>query len=227
MTHFIFPPAAPTVVPVAGGGLFPVRRVFCVGQNYADHVREMGSDPSRGSPVFFTKPADAITTAPTVPYPPATENLHYEAELVVALGEAGANIDKAKALDYIYGYTVGCDLTRRYLQAEATTGGRPWDRAKGFDFSGAVGVIHPVEEIGHPTNGAITLSVNGSQRQKGDLDQMIWSVPEIIAALSHYVHLAPGDLIFTGTPAGVGALVKGDRVDMTVDGVTSHVFAII
>jgi fumarylpyruvate hydrolase len=227
MTFFVFPPPAPTLVPVSGGGLFPVRRVFCVGQNYAEHAREMGSDPVREPPVFFTKPADAITTSPTVPFPPATQNLHFEGELVVAIGKAGSAIEPGKALEHVFGYTVGCDLTRRDLQAAAKKGGRPWDMAKAFDYSGAVGAVHPADEIGHPARGVITLSINGVVRQKGDIGEMIWSIPEVIAALSNYVRLAPGDLIFTGTPAGVGQLVKGDRVDVKVDGVTTHVFTLV
>ncbi|PKU21799.1 fumarylacetoacetate hydrolase family protein [Telmatospirillum siberiense] len=227
MTFFVFPPPAPVVLPVSGGGLFPVRRVFCVGRNYADHVREMGNDPDREPPVFFTKPADAITTLPTVPFPSATQNLHYEGELVVAIGKGGDAIPATAALEHVYGYTVGCDLTRRDLQSAAKKAGQPWDMGKGFDFSGPVGVLHPVEEIGHPATGAITLSVNGAAKQQGDIGQMIWSVSEVIAALSEYVHLAPGDLIFTGTPAGVGQVVKGDRIEIHVDGVTTHVFTLV
>lgn len=227
MTFFVFPPPAPTVLPVSGGGLFPVRRVFCVGRNYADHAREMGNDPDREPPVFFTKPADAITTCPNIPFPSATQNLHYEGELVVAIGKGGAEISPAKALDHVYGYSVGCDLTRRDLQGAAKKAGQPWDMGKAFDFSGPVGVVHPVEEIGHPTSGAITLSVNGAIKQQGDIAQMIWSIPEVIASLSKYVHLAPGDLIFTGTPAGVGPVNKGDRVEVHVDGVTTHVFTLV
>ncbi|HXP98135.1 MAG TPA: fumarylacetoacetate hydrolase family protein [Telmatospirillum sp.] len=227
MTFFVFPPPAPTVLPVSGGGLFPVRRVFCVGRNYADHAREMGNDPDREPPVFFTKPADAITTLPTVPYPSATQNLHYEGELVVAIGKDGSKIAPAKALEHVFGYSVGCDLTRRDLQAAAKKGGQPWDMGKAFDFSGPVGVLHPVEEIGHPSAGAITLSVNGIPKQQGDIAQMIYPIPEIIAALSKYVHLAPGDLIFTGTPAGVGPVIKGDRVEIHVDGVTTHSFTLV
>jgi fumarylpyruvate hydrolase len=226
MAFFVFPPAAPTLIPVAGGGLFPVRRVFCVAQNYAEHVREMGSDPNRQAPCFFTKPADAVTTAPIVPFPPATRRLDYECELVAAIGAAGAAIAVDKALDHVFAYTVGCDLTRRDLQAEAKKAGRPWDMAKGFDFSAAVGALHPAADIGHPSSGRISLAVNGAERQRGDLSQMIWSVPEIIAALSGYVTLAPGDLLFTGTPAGIGPLAPGDRVDMAIEDVTTHSFTL-
>lgn len=226
MTFFAFPPAAPTVMPVAGGGLFPVRRVFCVGQNYSDHAREMGSNPERDPPFFFTKPADAVTCAPKVPFPPKTQRLDYEGELVVAIGQAGAEIDRGKALEHVFGYTVGCDLTRRDLQAEAKKTGRPWDMAKGFDFSAAVGVLHPVSEVGHPQRGCVRLTVNGEQKQKGDLSDMTWPTPDIIAFLSSYVRLEPGDLIFTGTPSGVGPLNRGDTVEVSVEGVTSHLFTL-
>ena len=227
MAEFVIPPAEPRVLPVSGGGAFPVRRVFCVGQNYSDHAREMGSDPDRQPPFFFTKPADAVTCAPTVPYPPQTERLDYEGELVVAIGVGGANIAPDAAKRYIFGYTVGCDLTRRDLQAEAKKAGRPWDMAKGFDFSAAVGVIHPVAEVGHPHKGVIKLTVNGEEKQRGNLSQMTWAVPEILAYLSTYVTLAPGDLVFTGTPAGVGALNRGDKVAVMVEGVTQHQFTVI
>ena len=227
MTFFVFPPPAPTVMPVAGGGLFPVRRVFCVGQNYADHAHEMGGDPTRDPPFFFTKPSDAVTCAPKVPFPVQTERLDYEGELVVALGAGGANVPVDRTLDLVFGYTVGCDLTRRDLQFAAKKAGRPWDMAKGFDFSAAVGVVHSSLEIGHPTKGLIRLTVNGTERQKSDLSHMIWTVPEILAHLSTFVALAPGDLVFTGTPGGVGPLAKGDVVEVSVAGVTSHLFSIV
>ncbi|MTJ81344.1 MAG: fumarylacetoacetate hydrolase family protein [Telmatospirillum sp.] len=227
MTYFVFPPSAPTVLPVSGGGLLPVRRVFCVGRNYPDHVREMGNDPAREPPVFFTKPADAVTTRPTIPFPPATDNLHYEGELVVVIGRDGRSVPEAAAKDIIFGYTVGCDLTRRDLQTAAKKAGQPWDMGKAFDFSAPVGVVHPADEIGHPAKGTIRLSVNGAEKQRGDIADMIWSVPEIVSCLSGLVHLAPGDLIFTGTPAGVGRLFKGDRVEIAVEGVTSHVFTVV
>jgi fumarylpyruvate hydrolase len=226
MPFFVFPPPAPTVLPVSGGGLFPIRRVYCVGRNYAEHAREMGSDPDREPPFFFAKPADAVTCGPKVPYPPQTNQVDHEGELVVAIGTAGADIDPAQALEHVYGYTVGCDLTRRDLQAEAKKTGRPWDMAKGFDCSAAVGVLHPASEIGHPDKGAISLTVNREEKQSGDLSQMIWSVAEIIAHLSRFVRLEAGDLIFTGTPSGVGPVVRGDRVEIRVAGVTSHVFTV-
>lgn len=227
MTTFVIPPVAPTVLTVTGGGQFPVRRIFCVGQNYADHAREMGGDPDRAPPFFFTKPTDAVTSAPQVPFAPATNRLDYEGELVVCLGSGGANVPVDRATDLIWGYAVGCDLTRRDLQADAKKAGRPWDMAKGFDFSAAIGDAVAAAKVGHPAKGAITLAVNGVEKQKGDLDQMIWSIPEIIATLSNFVTLAAGDLIFTGTPAGVGPLAKGDKVEIFVEGIGRHAFSLV
>ena len=219
MSSFVLPPAPPTVVPTSSGDLFPVRRVFCVGRNYADHAREMGSDPNREPPFFFAKPADAIVGGGAVPYPPATANLHHEVELVAAIGRGGADIAVESALEHVWGYTVGLDLTRRDMQEVAKKGGRPWDMAKGFDASGPVGVLRPVTEIGHPARGAVTLDVSGQRRQTGDVSDMIWSVAEVVAHLSGLVTLAPGDLIFTGTPAGVGAVSRGDRLEARIEGV--------
>lgn len=219
MPSFVLPPPSPTVVLTSAGDLFPVRRVFCVGRNYGDHAREMGSDPDREPPFFFAKPADAIVGGGPVAYPPATANLHHEVELVAAIGNGGGAIAAEAALEHVWGYTVGLDLTRRDLQDVAKKGGRPWDMAKGFDASGPVGVLRPVSEIGHPARGAITLEVNRQRRQSGDIADMIWSVAEVIAHLSGLVTLAPGDLIFTGTPAGVGPVVRGDRLEARVEGV--------
>lgn len=219
MAEFVIPPPERAAVPVAGGGLFPVRRIFCVGRNYAAHAREMGSDPEREPPFFFTKPADAIVTGGAdTPYPPATANLHHEVELVVAIGQAGADIAPAAALGHVFGYAVGIDLTRRDLQDTAKSTRRPWDMAKGFDASAPIGDILPVRGQ-HPEAGAITLKVNGELRQQGDLKDQIWAVPEIIAALSSLVRLAPGDLIFTGTPDGVGPLRPGDVLEGAIAGV--------
>ncbi|CUS44372.1 Fumarylacetoacetate hydrolase family protein [hydrothermal vent metagenome] len=195
---------------------FPVRRIFCVGQNYADHAREMGSDPDRQKPFFFTKPADAVVDSGSVlPFPGRTADLHHEVELVVALSGGGTDIPVADAAGLIFGYAAGLDLTRRDLQAEAKKAGRPWDMAKGFDRSAPVGPLTPCAP---PASGAISLTINGTQRQSGTLDQMIWSTPEIIAELSTYVDLRPGDLIFTGTPAGVGPILRGDRLEAMVEG---------
>lgn len=224
--NYVFPPAATASLPVAGtGSRFPVRRVFCVGRNYAEHAREMGAaDQAAGlePPFFFMKPGDAVVTGEgeiVVSYPPLTHNLHHEVELVVALGSGGANVtvDAAKAM--IFGYSVGLDLTRRDIQARAKEKGHPWDMGKGFDQSAVSGVIQPAADIGHPASGRIWLSVNGQLRQEGDLDQMMWKVAEVIANLSTSVRLAAGDLIYTGTPAGVGPIVPGDLLEAGVDGV--------
>jgi fumarylpyruvate hydrolase len=212
--------AAPplTTLPVDGDERrFPVRRVFCVGRNYAGHAREMGHDPDREPPFFFTKPADAVVPGGgAIPYPPATRDLHHEVELVVALGKGGLDIAEAQALAHVFGYAVGIDLTRRDLQAEAKKLARPWDMAKGFDNSAPISSLVPAARIGHPSAGRIMLSVNGETRQDGDLGQMTWDVPHILAHLSTLVELRPGDLIFTGTPAGVGAVKRGDRIEGTI-----------
>jgi len=219
MHDFVLPPPPAITVPVATGALFPVRRIFCVGRNYAAHVREMGND-TRDPPFFFTKPADAVVThGAATPYPTATQNLHHEMELVVAIGQGGAHIAVDDALAHVFGYAAGLDLTRRDLQDEAKSLRRPWDMSKGFDASAPIGAIAPAAEIGHPATGAITLHVNGQPRQSGDLADQIWPVPEIIAALSKLIHLAPGDLIFTGTPEGVGQLQKGDLAEGAIAGI--------
>jgi fumarylpyruvate hydrolase len=196
---------------------FPVRRIFCVGQNYAEHAREMGSDPNRQPPFFFTKPADAVVASGlTLPFPTKTANLHHEVELVVALCRGGVQLKPSDTGSMIFGYAVGIDLTRRDMQAEAKKTGRPWDMAKGFDHSAPIGPLtrgHP------PSQGAIALTIDDHVRQAGDLADMIWSVSDIIAFLSTYVALAPGDLIFTGTPAGVGPIQRGERVRGTIAGI--------
>jgi fumarylpyruvate hydrolase len=219
MNTFCFPPETPPSVAVtATPRRFPVHRIYCVGRNYADHVREMGADPQREPPVFFTKPADAIVAnGAAVPYPPATANLQHEIELVVALGSGGHDIPVAQGLSHVFGYAAGNDLTRRDLQAAAKARGQPWDAAKGFDFSAPLAAIRPVAD-GHPTHGRIWLEVNGVLRQESDVSQMLWDVPHIIAALSRLYELRAGDLIFTGTPAGVGALQVGDRIEGGVEG---------
>jgi fumarylpyruvate hydrolase len=220
MAEYVFEPLPAPAAPVRGGRLFPVRRIFCVGRNYAAHAREMGSDPDREPPFFFAKPADAIVTAGAdTPYPPATANFHHEMELVVAIGTGGRDIAPDTALGHVFGYAAGLDLTRRDLQNAAKASGRPWDMGKGFDHSAPIGEIAPAAEIGHPAAGAITLTVNGETRQRGDLSDQIWPVPDMIAALSRLVTLAPGDLIFTGTPDGVGPLVRGDMAEGAIDGV--------
>ena len=219
MADFLFAPPNPVTIPIARGGLFAVRRIYCVGRNYAEHIREMGND-ERDPPFFFAKPADAVVVAgAAMPYPPQTNDLHHEIELVVAIGKDGENISKDTALDHVYGYAAGLDMTRRDLQASAKKAGRPWEMAKAFDQSAPIGTIEPASAIGHPASGAITLSVNGEQRQQGDLGDQIWSVAEAIAYLSQFVALKAGDLIMTGTPAGVGAVVKGDVLEGTIAGV--------
>ncbi|AIB13048.1 fumarylacetoacetate hydrolase [Azospirillum argentinense] len=209
-------------VPVAGGDPFPVRRIYCVGRNYAAHAREMGADPDREPPFFFMKPADAIVADGTaIPYPPRTANLHHEIELVVAIGTGGRNIPVERALDHVYGYGVGLDMTRRDLQNAAKKEGKPWDMGKGFDQSAPCGTLRRAADIGHPDKGSVTLSVNGELRQKGDLADLIWSVSETISYLSGLVELQSGDLIYTGTPEGVGPVVAGDRLEGAVEGVGS------
>lgn len=211
---FLFEPQAPTGVPIVGqSAAFPVRRVYCVGRNYAAHAREMGKDPDKEPPFFFMKPADAIVPGGgDIHYPPGTRNYHHEIELVVALRSGGHRIPVASALDHVYGYAIGLDMTRRDLQIASRDMGRPWDFGKSFDESGPLGPIFPVATHGHRTEGEIVLEVNGEVRQRGDLRDLIWSVPETISFLSDYYVLAPGDLIFTGTPAGVGAVVPGDEL---------------
>ncbi|MGH8179285.1 MAG: fumarylacetoacetate hydrolase family protein [Steroidobacter sp.] len=222
---FVFPPPAIPSVEIKGRSeRFAVHRIYCVGRNYAAHAREMGKDPDREPPFFFTKPADAIVpNNTTIPYPSRTANLHHEIELVLALGKGGKNIAAATALELVYGYAVGNDFTRRDLQFEARDQGRPWDTSKGFDRSAAITAISPATETGHFQKGRIWLSVNGETRQNADLSELIWSVPEIIAELSTLFELAPGDLIYTGTPAGVGAVKSGDRLEGGVDGLDTLV----
>jgi fumarylpyruvate hydrolase len=193
-----------------------------VGRNYAAHAREMGKDPDRDPPFFFTKPADAVVMdGETVAYPPETENFHYEAELVAVIGTAGTNITEEDSLNHVWGYAVGNDLTRRDLQLKAREQGRPWDWGKAFDRSAVIGPVYPVSKVGHLDKGAITLTVNGETKQNADLAELIWSVPEIISILSHSIALEPGDLIMTGTPAGVGAMVEGDICVVSIDGLGS------
>ncbi|HLJ64060.1 MAG TPA: fumarylacetoacetate hydrolase family protein [Stellaceae bacterium] len=218
-TPFAPPPAA--LVPIVGGGSFPVHRIYCVGRNYAAHAREMGHDPDREPPFFFMKPADAVVpTGSTIPYPPKTKDYQHEIELVVALGKGGANVPVARAQDLVFGYATGLDMTRRDLQGEAKKLGRPWDLGKGFDHSAPIAPITPAAKLGRLDKGSIWLKVNGVVRQKSDITHLIWSVAETISTLSDFVTLAPGDLIFSGTPEGVAAVVKGDRLEGHVDGLS-------
>lgn len=225
-------PAAPArpftvtqpTVPIAGSGaVFPVRRIYCIGRNYAAHAREMGSDPTREPPFFFQKPSDAVQfVAPGVatdhPYPPLTRNYHYELELVAALHQGGRNVPVEKALDLVYGYAVGLDMTRRDLQRSMGDQKKPWEIGKSFDRSAPIGPIHPVAQVGHFTQGAITLKVNGAVKQDANLNQMIWSVAEQISKLSEAFELLPGDLIFSGTPENVGPVVPGDVMEGVIAG---------
>lgn len=214
-------PRHPTL-PVAGRDeRFPVNRVFCVGRNYAAHAREMGKDPEREPPFFFMKPANAVVDAssPTrVPYPSKTTNYHHEIELVVAIGRSGSDIPIAEALAHVYGYAVGLDMTRRDLQLEARDKGRPWEFGKSFAQSAPIGALHRAQDIGHPSAARISLAVNGQPRQASDIAKLIWSVAECVATLSEYEALEPGDLIMTGTPEGVNAVVAGDVMHGTIDG---------
>lgn len=220
-----FPAPAPVLVPVAGGGQFPVRRVYCVGRNYAEHAQEMGHS-GREPPFFFMKPADALVPVAegetgSVDYPTLTANLHHEIELVVAIGTGGRDIAAADAATHIWGYAVGLDMTRRDLQNAMKKEGRPWEIGKAFEQSAPIGPIVPKTQCGELTRGAITLDVNGQRRQTGDLSDLIWSVAETIEQLSRAWTLAPGDLIFTGTPAGVGAVQRGDVLEGAVQGLPS------
>ena len=219
--EFVIPaPPTPTLAVEGEKGRFPVFRIFCVGRNYAEHAREMGHDPNREPPFFFMKPASAVVTDNAdFPYPSATKDVHHEMELVVAIGKGGANIPAAKALDHVYGYAVGLDMTRRDLQGEAKKMGRPWEMGKSFDNSAPCTALKTAAMVGHPAKGAIWLKVNGKITQEGDLSQMIWNVPETISYLSQLITLRAGDLIMSGTPAGVGPVKAGDRLEGHVDGV--------
>jgi fumarylpyruvate hydrolase len=224
MSLYAFPPEPQVAVPVAGRDtLFPVRRLYCVGRNYAAHAREMGFDPDREPPFFFCKPDNSLVVAPpgqTVefPYPPQSANVHHEIELVVAIGRSGRDIPVEQALAHVYGYAVGLDMTRRDLQFKMRDKGRPWELGKAFDHSAPIGWIHAAEDIGHPASGVVWLQVDGVDRQRSDINALIWSVPEVIANLSTYFALQPGDLIYTGTPEGVGPVVRGQTMRGGIDG---------
>jgi fumarylpyruvate hydrolase len=226
---YVFTPAPTPTLPIVGSqALFPVHRIYCVGRNFADHAIEMGHDPNKEPPFFFQKNPDTLVLAGRdFPYPPETKDVHHEVELVVALKSGGDNIPLEQALDCVYGYAVGLDMTRRDLQGEAKKLGRPWETGKAFENSAPCGPLHPVAEVGHPTQGAVWLKVNGETRQNGDLNQMIWKVPEMISYLSRLFTLQPGDLIFAGTPAGVGAIVQGDEMVAHVEGVDEVTFKVV
>lgn len=221
MSATVIPAPQPVLLPVEGTNeTFPVRRVYCVGRNYADHAIEMGHDPSREPPFFFQKnPDNLLPAGHDFPYPPLSSNVHYEVECVVALKSGGSNISVENALDHVWGYGVGIDMTRRDMQDGLKKMGRSWEGAKAFEFSAPISPLVPASKIGHPDKGAVWLDVNGARKQSGDLDQMIWKTAEIIAELSKVFTLAAGDVIMTGTPAGVGPVVKGDVMECGVDGV--------
>jgi fumarylpyruvate hydrolase len=223
MSETVIPLPAPVLLPIEGSdAFFPVRRVYCVGRNYADHAIEMGHDPSREAPFFFQKNSDnLLPPGSDFPYPPLSSDVHFEVECIVALKSGGADIAVENALDCVYGYGAGIDFTRRDVQDLAKKAGRPWEAAKAFEHSAPVTALLPAERIGHPGEGAVWLEVNGTRRQSGDLNQMIWKVPEIIAELSKLFVLAPGDVIMTGTPAGVGPVSRGDTVTCGVEGVAT------
>jgi fumarylpyruvate hydrolase len=220
MTQYLFQPTQASVAIADTEQRLAVRRIICVGRNYAAHAREMGKDPDKEPPFFFYKPSDAIQDNNAhIPYPPLTQNLHYEIELVVAISKAGQNISTEQALEHVFGYSVGVDLTRRDLQLNAREMGRPWDWGKGFDKSAPSSAIQPVAKVGHPSAGRIWLAVNGEVKQDSNLSDLIWSVPEIISTVSKSIELQPGDLIFTGTPEHVGPVVVGDVITGGVEGV--------
>ncbi len=218
MTYVVEPPRIPAL-PIQGSeDLFPVRRVYCIGRNYAAHAIEMGHDPDREPPFFFQKNPDNLDTSGSFPYPPRSSDVHHEVELAVALASGGSNIAVDSALDHVYGYAVALDMTRRDLQGEAKKAGRPWEIGKAFEQSAPIGPLHPRATTGTISEGVIQLFVNGTERQSGNLNQMIWKVPEMISYLSEYFELAAGDVILTGTPAGVGPVEKGDRLEARIDG---------
>lgn len=221
MTDFVIPAPPVPSIPVDGGGAFPVRRVYCIGRNYAAHAVEMGHDPDREPPFFFQKNPNNLDASGEFPYPPHSSDVHHEVELVVALKSGGTNIPLDRALDHVWGYAVSLDMTRRDLQGEAKKLGRPWEIGKAFERSGPVGPLLPASKTGHLANGRIELTVNGALRQEGDLNQMIWKVPEMISYLSEYFELQAGDVIMSGTPSGVGAVQRGDTMVATIEGLGS------
>lgn len=223
----LFDPQPPVIARTSDGDEFPVRRVFCIGRNYADHAKEMGVEVDRDAPFYFTKWAETIApSGTTIAYPPMTANFHYEAELVVAIGKAGRNIPTEAALDHVLGFATGLDMTRRDLQLDARAKGRPWDTGKNVEQSSPVGLVHPIAATGPMTKGSIRLTVNGDVKQDADLADLIHSVPEVIAYISKGYRLEPGDLIYTGTPAGVGAVVPGDVIVVSIEGLSDTVITI-
>ncbi len=227
MADFVIPAPQTHSIPVSGEGAFPVRRVYCIGRNYAAHAVEMGHDPDRESPFFFQKNPNNLDSTGEFPYPPHSTDVHHEVELVIALKSGGTNIPLADALNHVWGYAVSLDMTRRDLQGEAKKMGRPWEIGKAFERSGPVGPLFPVSKVGHPDHGRIELKVNGTVRQEGDLNQMIWKVPEMISYLSEYFELQAGDVIMSGTPSGVGPVVRGDTMEATIEGLGNLVVKVV
>ena len=219
MPEYAIPPHQPTAIPVAGeNAVFPVRRVYCIGRNYAAHAIEMGHDPDREPPFFFQKNPQNLDPSGEFPFPEKSSDVHHEAEVSVFLKSGGRNIPVESALDHVYGYALSLDMTRRDLQGEMKKMGRPWEIGKAFEHSAPVGPVHPVSMVGHPSEGALRLTVDGEPRQQGDLNQMIWKVPEMISYLSDFFELSSGDVIMSGTPAGVGPVARGNVMEMTLDG---------
>jgi fumarylpyruvate hydrolase len=227
MPDFVIPAPKTPSIPVSGGGAFPVRRVYCIGRNYAAHAIEMGHDPDREAPFFFQKNPNNLDSTGEFPYPPHSSDVHHEVELVVALKSGGSNIPLDQALNHVWGYAVSLDMTRRDLQGEAKKQGRPWEIGKAFERSGPVGPLHSVEKVGHLDHGRIELKVNGALKQEGDMNQMIWKVPEMISYLSEYFELQAGDVIMSGTPSGVGAVVRGDVMEASIEGLGNLVVKVV
>ncbi len=227
MPDFVIPAPQTPSIPVSGGGAFPVRRVYCIGRNYAAHAVEMGHDPDREPPFFFQKNPNNLDSTGEFPYPRHSSDVHHEVELLVALKSGGTNISIDKALNHVWGYAISLDMTRRDLQGEAKKLGRPWEIGKAFERSGPVGPLNAADKIGHLSRGRIALKVNGALKQEGDLNQMIWKVPEMISYLSEYFELQAGDVIMSGTPSGVGAVVRGDMMEATIDGLGSLVVKLV
>lgn len=227
MPDFVIPAPKTPSIPVSGGGAFPVRRVYCIGRNYAAHAIEMGHDPDREAPFFFQKNPNNLDSTGEFPYPPHSSDVHHEVELVVALKSGGSNIPLDQALTHVWGYAVSLDMTRRDLQGEAKKQGRPWEIGKAFERSGPVGALHSAEKVGHPDHGRIELKVNGALKQEGDMNQMIWKVPEMISYLSEYFELQAGDVIMSGTPSGVGAVVRGDVMEASIEGLGNLVVTVV
>jgi len=227
MTDFVIPSPPIASIPVAGGGAFPVRRVYCIGRNYAAHAVEMGHDPDRDPPFFFQKNPNNLDASGTFPYPSQSSDVHHEVELLVALKSGGTNIKLEDALDHVWGYAPSLDMTQRDLQGVAKKMGRPWEIGKAFERSGPVGPLQSVADVGHLDHGKIELTVNGEVRQTGDMNQMIWKVPEMISYLSDYFELAAGDVIMSGTPSGVGPVEKGDTMVVSIDGLDDLIVKVV